>query len=51
MYLHDMRICQEFASLNRVTIAGLILSAAFGMELSDCQRFETIHNYIDPENI
>ena len=49
MYLHDMRICQEFASLNRVTIAGLILSAAFGMELSDCQRFETIHNYIDHE--
>ena len=50
MYLHDMRICQEFASLNRVTIAGLILSAAFGMELSDCQRFETIHNYIDHES-
>ena len=45
-----MRICQEFASLNRVTIAGLILSAAFGMELSDCQRFETIHNYIDHES-
>lgn len=50
MYLHDMRICQEFASLNRMTIAGLILSAAFGVELSDCPRFETIHNYIDHES-
>lgn len=50
MYLHDMRICQDFASLNRVTIARNILSAAFGMELSDCPQFETIHNYIDHDS-
>lgn len=50
MYLHDMRICQEFASLNRVTIAQIILGEAFGMQLSDCPHFETIHNYIDMES-
>lgn len=50
MYLHDMRICQEFASLNRVTIAQIILGEAFGMQLSDCSHFETIHNYIDMES-
>ena len=50
MYLHDMRICQEFASLNRVTIAQIVLGEAFGMQLSDCPHFETIHNYIDMES-
>lgn len=50
MYLHDMRICQEFASLNRMTIAQIILGEAFGMQLSDCSHFETIHNYIDMES-
>ncbi len=50
MYLHDMRICQEFASLNHVTIAQIILGEAFGMQLSDCPHFETIHNYIDMES-
>lgn len=50
MYLNDMRICQDFASLNRVTIAKNILEMAFGMELSDCAQFETIHNYIDLES-
>lgn len=50
MYLHDMRICQEFASLNRVTIAQIILGEAFGMQLSDCPHFESIHNYIDMES-
>ncbi len=50
MYLHDMRICQEFASLNRITIAQIILGEAFGMQLSDCPHFETIHNYIDMES-
>lgn len=50
MYLHDMRICQKFASLNRVTIAQIILGEAFGMQLSDCPHFETIHNYIDMES-
>lgn len=46
MYLHDMKICQEFAVLNRKTIADIILSK---MELHSAAEFETIHNYIDHE--
>jgi tRNA-splicing ligase RtcB len=43
-YLHDMRIGQEFAVQNRATIAKIIIEA---MGLSEIDRFETIHNYID----
>ena len=48
-YLHDMKICQEYASENRYNIAGIICSLAFGCELDIFQYFETIHNYIDHE--
>lgn len=44
MYLHDMRICQEFAALNRKTIAQEILKE---MNLCGLNSFETIHNYIE----
>lgn len=52
-YLHDMKICQEYASLNRLHIAKMILIEYFGLTyipetypqiMND--RFETIHNYI-----
>ena len=46
-YLHDMEICQEYASLNRRTIANLILRKATGRSLEDYEHFETVHNYID----
>ena len=45
-YLHDMRICQEFAVINRRCIADLILS---GMHWVGLDIFETIHNYIEFE--
>ena len=45
-YLHDMRICQEFARLNRNHIA-LIIADQMGWEVLDI--FETIHNYIEFE--
>jgi RNA-splicing ligase RtcB len=45
-YLHDMRICQEFAVINRWCIADLILS---GMHWVGIDIFETIHNYIEFE--
>jgi len=50
MYLNDMKICQEYASLNRRTIADLILNK-FDIFLENCDLFvfETIHNYIDLE--
>lgn len=50
MYLDDMKICQQFAILNRKTIAEIILKNLFNKTLSDFQHFETIHNYIDLEN-
>ena len=52
MYLHDMKICQDYATLNRQTIANIILQHLFDMSLDQFNSFETIHNYIDhKENI
>ena len=47
-YLHDMRICQEFAHSNREWIAKLILDE-MGWYYFD--TFTTIHNYIDDTNM
>lgn len=44
MYLHDMKICQDFAVVNRREIARAILDE---MNLKEINSFETIHNYID----
>lgn len=46
-YLHDMKICQEYASLNRKYIALEILNK-YGIVARS--KFETIHNYIDFED-
>lgn len=46
-YLHDMKICQEFASRNRREIAFVIISK---MNLDCINYFETIHNYISFED-
>ncbi|MCL2876471.1 MAG: RtcB family protein [Betaproteobacteria bacterium] len=45
-YLHDMRIIQRFAALNRQAMTEVILG---GMGLTETDRFTTIHNYIDTE--
>ena len=47
-YINDMEIVQRFASLNRVTIAELILEY-MGLHVADI--FETVHNYIDIKNM
>ena len=47
-YLHDMRICQEFAHSNREWIAQLILE---GMNWRALDNFTTIHNYIDDSDM
>ena len=44
-YLHDMKICQDFAALNRSMIAKLICDNLGNISTKD--SFETIHNYID----
>ena len=47
MYLHDMKLCQEFAKVNRITIADQILIHLFGHSAALYNTFETIHNYIE----
>ena len=47
-YLHDMKLCQMYASENRMQIAVEIL---FHMNLGWEYSFETIHNYIDSDNM
>lgn len=43
-YIHDMKITQHFAELNRKAMTEVILN---GMGLTERERFTTIHNYID----
>lgn len=45
-YIHDMRIVQRFAELNRQAMMDEIVS---GMGLHLAEQFTTIHNYIDTE--
>lgn len=48
-YLHDMKICQDFAVANRDSIAYTILSHLWfdeGPDVYSLERFENIHNYI-----
>lgn len=47
-YLHDMRLCQEYAHTNRNFIAHTII---YEMGWENLFSFETIHNYIDIHNI
>lgn len=47
MYLHDMKLCQEFAKVNRITIVDQILIHLFGHSAALYNTFETIHNYIE----
>lgn len=46
-YLHDMKIAQEYASLNRKIMGEIILSNMFKKKLDDFSYFETVHNYIN----
>ena len=45
-YLHDMRIAQEFADLNRKAMMDVIVK---GLGLHVVEQFTTVHNYIDLE--
>ncbi len=47
-YIHDMKIIQHFAELNRKAMVDVIVS---GMGLTPVEQFTTIHNYIDTENM
>lgn len=46
-YLHDMKLCQEFASGNRRTMQEII-AYYMGWQINrETERFQTIHNYIE----
>jgi RNA-splicing ligase RtcB len=47
-YVHDMKIIQRFAVLNRKAMTSVILE---GMGLTAEDSFTTIHNYIDTESM
>lgn len=47
-YIHDMRIVQRFAELNRKAMIDEIMK---GMKLEVVEQFTTIHNYIDTESM
>ncbi|KMN40109.1 RNA-splicing ligase RtcB [Lysinibacillus sp. LK3] len=47
-YIHDMKIAQQFARMNRWTIAETI---AKQMDWHFTDTFDTIHNYIDTETM
>lgn len=47
-YIHDMKLIQQFARLNRKAMAEQILR---GMGLTETEHFTTIHNYIDTESM
>ncbi len=47
-YIHDMKIVQEFAMLNRQAMTDEIIK---GMGLHIIDRFTTVHNYIDTEEM
>ena len=47
-YMHDLKICQQFASLNRQKMAEIILKF---LKISRYTSFETVHNFIDEDGI
>lgn len=47
-YLHDLRLCQKFASLNRRKIADDILKF---LKIGKAPSFETVHNFIGEDGV
>ncbi len=47
-YIHDMKLVQRFAALNRKAMVQILLE---GMNLTPVEQFTTIHNYIDTDHM
>lgn len=47
-YIHDMRLTQYFAMLNRKAMTDVIIN---GMDFHPVEEFTTIHNYIDTDKM
>jgi RNA-splicing ligase RtcB len=50
-YIKDMRITQQFASLNRKTMISVILHGLGISGETQYEQFSTIHNYIDTDSM
>lgn len=53
-YLHDMRLCQRWAQINREVISNLIMDHLMSYDCvvpADMEKFESVHNYIGNDNI
>lgn len=52
-YLHDMRLCQQWAAINRKLIVDLLLDFLVKEGYADVPEnpFESVHNYIGNDNI
>lgn len=46
-YIKDMQLAQKYASLNRETMARLIIEKFYKLHFETLEKIETIHNYID----
>ncbi|MEG1409032.1 MAG: RtcB family protein [Terrisporobacter sp.] len=46
-YLHDMKICQEYAQINREVMSNIILNKLQNKSVDDFRSFHTTHNYIN----
>ena len=54
-YLHDMRLCQQWAKINRRMITELIMDCLIAQGVAEKQdaelQFESVHNYISDDNL
>ena len=50
-YIADMQVCQLFAKINRQVIASQIIYFLTGRNIVDFENIESVHNYIDKNNI
>ena len=54
-YLHDMKLCQRWAILNRKIIVGLLMdflkAKSYVSKYSEDDTFESVHNYISDDNL
>ena len=50
-YLSDMKVIQEYSNINRKIIAKRIVEECLNMNYSTLIKFQTIHNYIDLDNM
>ncbi len=46
-YIEDLKLTQQYASLNRQTMAQTLIEGFFATKLNKCEAIESVHNYID----